>query len=304
MNLNFMNLVLDKCNFPEDAKVFFNDLADSVIAQGLESEFDAVINEYFDSKFNSDTMDKSLAQFAEKAGGSHYSYWMLMLLFALERAKPLYEKRGVPEEVIWDTFTDLRSKSYECKEIKGVWGTFVGFWFGLFMECEIIKFGRFEYQDGTYDNDFDRVCGGFTIERGRPCLGIHIPSNAGPVDYESRMKSYKMAYDFYSKEHGRTDALVCSCGSWLLYPGYKNAFPEGSNVLDFMEDWDIVRVRDDEHFGDAWRLFGKNHDKPTAELPEDSSMRRSFKKYFLEGGKPGEGVGYLVFDGEKLLTRK
>ena len=31
MNLAFMNLVLDKCEFPEDAKVYFRDLADSYI---------------------------------------------------------------------------------------------------------------------------------------------------------------------------------------------------------------------------------------------------------------------------------
>jgi len=304
MNLEFMNLVLDKCEFPEDAKVYFRDLADSVIAQGFEKEFDSFVDKYYECRFDSDVMDEIFLEFKDRAGNHSYSYWMLMLFFALERAKPLYEKRGVPEDVIWDTFTDLRSKAYECYEIYGYWGTFVGFWFGLFMRCEIIKFGRFEYQDGTYDNDFNRVCGGFTIEVGRPCLGIHIPSNFGPVDYESRMKSYKMAYDFYSKEHGRTDALVCGCGSWLLYPGYKNAFPAGSNSLDFMDDWDIVKTEEEDHFGDAWRLFGDSYQKPLEEWYEDNSMRRAFKKYFLDGGKSGEGIGYLVFDGEKILTRK
>lgn len=306
MNLEFMNLVLDKCEFPEDAKVYFRDLADSVIAQGLEAEFDSIVDTYFECGFSSGKMDEILLAFKDKAGNHSYSYWMLMLLLATERAKPLYDKRGVSEEVFWDTFTDLRSKSYECKEIYGYWGTFVGFWYGLFMRCAIIKFGRLEYQDTVYDNDTPRIYGDVKVEKGRRMLGIHIPSNAGPLDYESRMKSYKMAYDFYSKELGQTDALVCDCGSWLLYPPYKNAFHKNSNVVDFMKDFDICHVHDDKpgDFGDAWRLFGDSYQKPLEEWYEDTSMRRSFKKYFLDGGLPGEGFGYLVFDGEKLLTRK
>ena len=37
------------------------------------------------------------------------------------------------------------------------------------------------------------------------------------------------------------------------------------------------------------------------DLPEDTSMRRAFKKHLLAGGKTGAALGILVFDGEKLL---
>ena len=72
-----------------------------------------------------------------------------------------------------------------------------------------------------------------------------------------------------------------------------------------MEDWDIIRRRPEEEFGDDWRVFGAAADKkePVENYPEDTRMRRAFKKYMLEGGEFGEGVGILVFDGEKLLTR-
>ena len=139
-----MNLLLDKCNFPEDAKICFRELADRVIADGYEAEFDSMIDKYLEVHCDTDIMDGVLEEFAKKHGGNYYSYWMLLLILTSERAKPLYDKRGVPEEVFWDTFSDLRCKALECMEEHGVWGTFVAFWYGLFFTCRIIKFGRLE----------------------------------------------------------------------------------------------------------------------------------------------------------------
>lgn len=301
-----MNLVLEKCTFPEEACIFFRELADRLIVEGYEAEFDSIVDEYITSKCHTDMIEEKLKEFAAKAGGSVYTYWMLLLILAAEQAKPLYDKRGVPEEVFWDTFSDLKCKALECKEIKGVWGTFVAGWYGLFYLCRIIKFGRLEYQDADYWFDDGGVYGGVNFTRGQKLLSIHIPSSGEPFDPKARLESYKMAYDFYTKELG-IDYLPCSCGSWLLYPPYKAAFPENSNSRSFMDEFEFISVNDKpgesyEGFGDRWRVFGGHSEKPLAELPEDTSMRRGFKKYFLEGGIPGSARGILVFDGEKILT--
>ncbi len=306
MNLKFMNLVLEKCTFPEEACIFFRELADRLIAEGYEAEFDSIVDEYITSKCHCDMIDGKLKEFAAKAGNTAYEYWMLLLILAVEQAKPLYDKRGVPEEVFWDTFSDLRCKALECKEIKGVWGTFVAGWYGLFYLCRIIKFGRLEYQDAEYWEDEAKTYGGVTFTKGKKMLSLHIPSSGEPFDREARLKSYKMAYDFYTKELG-TDYLPCYCGSWLMYPPYKAAFPAGSNSRSFMDDFEYANIHSKEpgayhEFGDRWRVFGKDSEKPLAELPEDTSMRRGFKKYFLDGGCPGSANGYLIFDGEKVLT--
>lgn len=302
MNFNFAKTLMDKTSFPEEAKVFFTDLFAKVKAE-YEEEFDGIIAHYLEY-INSDATRDKLVAFAEKAGGSHYSYWMLLLLMATEHAKQKYEGRGVSDEVFFDTFSDLRCKAIECKNVKGVWGTFVAGWYGLFFTCRIIKFGRFEYEDGEFEMMNPYELGDIKITNGTPLKGIHIPSSGEPFSLEDRIKSYKMAYDFYTKETG-LDKLYCDCGSWLLFPDYRKVFPEGGGARDFMEDFDIIRRRPEEHFHDDWRVFGAAADKklPVEDYPEDTRMRRAFKKYMLEGGEPGEGIGILIYDGEKLLTR-
>ena len=224
---------------------------------------------------------------------------------ATEHAKQKYEGRGVSDEVFFDTFSDLRCKAIECKNVKGVWGTFVAGWYGLFFTCRIIKFGRFEYQDGEYYSESrpTYVLGDITVSNGTPMKGIHIPSSGEPFDLEARLASYRMAYEFYKKETG-LDYLICDCGSWLIYEPYEKLLPENSNIRSFMHDFDIIKNKEEDRFHDDWRLFGKYHRLPLAEYPEDTSMRRSFKKYMLDGGTPGEGIGMLIFDGEKLLTER
>ena len=302
MKFDFAKNLMDKTSFPDEAKVYFTELADRVKA-GYEEEFDSFIAHYV-KHIDTDVIREKLHSFADKTGENYYSCWMLLLLIASEEAKKKYDKRGVTDEVFYDTFSDLRCKVIECKNVKGVWGTFVAGWYGLFFTCRIIKFGRFEYEDGEFEMMNPYELGDIKITNGTPIKGIHIPSSGEPFDMEARLKSYKMAYDFYTKETG-LDKLYCDCGSWLLFPDYRNVFPEGGCARDFMEDFDIIRRRPEEDFGDDWRVFGAAADNkiPVEDYPEDTRMRRAFKKYILEGGEFGEGVGIIVFDGEKLLTR-
>lgn len=304
MNVQFMKLLMDKCDYPLGAKEFFVTLADKVKKDGFEEEFDKIVS-YYVREVDTGETEASLNGLAEKIGGNVYSYWMLVLMLGAEEAKKLYDKRGVTDEVFWDTFSDLKYKTVECMEEHGVWGTFVAGWYWLFFRCRIIKFGRFEYEDGEFEMMNPYELGDIKLTNGVPLKGIHIPSSGEPFTLEARLESYKMAYEFYKKETG-LDYLFCDCGSWLLFPDYREVFPEGGGALDFMEDFDIIRRREDKNggFHDCWRVFGGAHRLPSVEqYPENTRMRRAFKKYMLEGGKHGEGIGILIFDGEKLLTR-
>ena len=300
MNVQFMKLLMDKISFPEEAKEFFADLYNSV-KSSYEEEFDSFIGAY--DEIDKNGFSKKLQAFAEKAGGSYYSYWMLLLLLVSEEAKKKYEERGVSDEVFFDTFSDLTCKLIECKNVKGVWGTFVHGWYVHFLSCNIIKFGRLEYASGMYARGVPFVVGDVSIPDCSPMYYIHIPSSGEPFTLEERLKSYKMAYDFFTRETG-SEYLMCECGSWLLYPEYQKVFPEGSNSGDFYKDFTLHSVTDFPDFDDDWRVFGNTDGKKIDDYPEDTRMRRAFKKHLLNGGKNGYGEGILVYDGEKLLTRK
>ena len=300
MDFSFAKTLMDKTSFPEEAKAFFAELYDKVKTDHEEA-FTALLNAY--DEIDCDGFSKKIRAFADVAGGCcYYTYWMLLLLLASEEAKKKYDKRGVSEEIFYDTFSDLRCKLIECKEVKGIWGTFVHGWYRHFLAGNIIKLGRLEYIKGMYARGEPFVVGDVTIPDCYTMYGIHIPSTGEPFTLEERMKSYKMAYDFFKREDG-VEYLMCECGSWLLYPEYQKVFPEGSNAGDFYRDFRLHTVTDFNDFDDDWRVFGDVEGKKIEDYPEDTRMRRAFKKHLISGGKNGYGEGILLFDGERLLTR-
>ncbi len=291
LDKDFMALLMEKTQFPAEAKEFLLESADKVDAGALFAALDA----FYAGGFSTKDTQPAIDEMAKAAGLSPYTVWMLFLMQGAKQAKADYEKKGIGEDIFFATFADLRYKAIECMENYGVWGTFVAFWYPIFFSCDIVKLGRLEYETITYDGP-EYSKGGFTLRPGDRIQNIHIPSSGEPFDKAARLDSYKKAYDFFKPE----GPLVCMCHSWLLYPEYKNILKPGSNIADFQSDFDIIRV-DTEDFSDAWRVFGPDHAKPAQELPERTSMQRAFKSHLLAGGKTGEALGVLLFDGEKLL---
>ena len=63
---------------------------------------------------------------------------------------------------------------------------------------------------------------------------------------------------------------MCVCGSWLLYPPYRDILSPASNVVSFAGDWDILSSQESEEFHDAWRVFGAASKLPPEQWPEDT----------------------------------
>ena len=86
--------------------------------------------------------------------------------------------------------------------------------------------------------------------------------------------------------------MLFMCESWMLLPEHKDILPEGTNIRRFMEEYELgVFIERD---GDLWRIFGRPNSecKNYSTLPEDTSLRRIYKKYLLGGGRIGECIGY------------
>ena len=158
------------------------------------------------------------------------------------------------------------------------------------------------YENVTYEGEVPYEKNGCVVRPGDKVKSVHIPSSGEPFDQAARLASYKKAYQFF-KEELQGGPLVCVCGSWLLYPPYRGILSPTSNVVSFAGDWDILSSQESEEFHDAWRVFGAASKLPPEQWPEDTSMRRAYKKWILEGHKAGSGFGVLLFDGEKILNQ-
>lgn len=294
MNRDFLELLMERTGFPAEAQAAYNLAADKLDPAAM----DGAIDFFYENDFDIGLLTPLIEDMAENSGVSVHTVWGLFLAFAAERAHGDYIADGVSEKIFFDTFSDLRYKAIECMHNKGVWGTFVQFWYPIFYRRDIVKLGRLEYETITYDHPAREVAG-VTLRPGQKIGNIHIPSSGEPFDLDARIESYRLAYDFFKDMRG-DGPLVCICHSWLLYPEYRRVLSGTSNIVSFQDDFTVLEI-DDGAFDDAWRVFGPAADGPTAELPEDTSMQRAFKKHLLEGGKNGSALGVLVFDGERLL---
>ena len=68
-----------------------------------------------------------------------------------------------------------------------------------------------------------------------------------------------------------------------------------------MDDFEIVGSAEKEGFPNGWRVFGKYSDLPYDQLPRDTSLRRAYADWLIDGNPGGDAFGVFVFDGEKIL---
>ena len=214
-----------------------------------------------------------------------------------------YAERDLPETIFWDSMTDLRAKLVECRAVYGINGSFVASWFHGFFEMTRFALGRLQFEITELSREEPYTCRGRSVREDDKLIGMHIPS-LGPLTVDLMLDAFKRAYNFPLFSEVRvpgTDWMPFCCGSYLLYPPHYDFLPPQSNILKFMDCFDIIDYSDSEEFNDKWRIFANYKDAEPADLPRDTSLRRAFADRLLAGGKTGHGWGIFFFDGEKIL---
>lgn len=256
---------------------------------------DKISKAYFAKKIE---MKDALEQVATYATEDFHKY-VLNLLFWLHTVPMMaveYEKRGLPEDLLYETMSDLSTKMRECRELRGCTGI-EETWYFLFTDIKLFSMGRLQFKKDEflhthYSNH------GITIQKGDRVYACHIPSS-GKLSRELYLDSFQRAYEFYKPELNGT-VIPIVCASYLFYPPYmEKVFPEKSNIRRFANEFDLLLTRKYQTFGDCWRIFNRRFEGTTKGLPTDNELRRNFVKYIDEGGDFGYGYGILLYDGEK-----
>ena len=226
------------------------------------------------------------------------------LMFLLECTGYLlesYRAAGLPEAMFYNAMEDIRCKTAECLAVKGIFGTFVAHWYPGFFAMTRFAFGRLQF-DVTSHSKEDRVICSHTVTQGDLVLQCHIPSS-GPLPHEACLDSYRRAYAFF-RDKLKDELLVIRCGSWMLMPDYQPMLREcAPNIYRFARDFCLFKRNETDTFRDGWRIFHKDVEgRDIAGLPDDTRLRRAFLRYIASGNAFGTGDGYLLFDGERILT--
>jgi len=214
-----------------------------------------------------------------------------------------YEQRLLPQTICRANMEDLKWKLQECRQVYGIWGSFVPDWFAGFFRLTRFTFGRLQFELVAFPENEAYVQRELSKQEcPEQAVNIHIPSS-GPLLHEECLRSYRLAADFFRGAFpGKTVAFVCH--SWLLYPEHRHFLPANSRILDFMADFDIYSSYPDPEGSDLWRIFGLPDCSEREALPEETSLQLAYKKWLLEGNVPGIGIGvFFLEDGSGTPVR-
>ena len=266
----------------------------NLLADSFSNELCQISNMWKETRKIADTMELR-NQLSQKSGVHIYTVNAAVVIAASKWLHDEYRQKGIADDIFWDTMSDLKCKLDECKQVKGVYGTFVEDWYDGIFDMSIFKLGRFEYQVNTFDEDTPCTIGSYTLNKGDRVYSIHIPSGS-PMPLDVRLDSYKKAYEFFGRS-----PIVLMCKSWLIYSKNKEIFPPHLNLVSFGDDFHHLWDYTDENYSNCWRIFGVEYDGNPDNLPCDNTPRKAMVKWLKSGNKPGGGKGVFVFDGEKII---
>lgn len=234
---------------------------------------------------------EEIAKLGESIGIHEYTSKMLILLCKTEPLRQLYKSNGIDEKIFWDSMCDLQFKLEECRLIKGITGTFVAAWFFGFYNLTRFHLCRLQFEICETPKEYN--LNGKVIEKGTKFINVHIPRTGTKLDYDLVRKSYDLAVEMFGSEF-EGKPIYFACHSWMLYPWNIEVLKPDSNMAKFYNDFTIIES-EDRDYSDIWRLFDCEYTGNPEDLPEDTSLRRAYKKRFKEGGAWGCGQGFFEY---------
>lgn len=224
-----------------------------------------------------DTWNAGLEQLKEALGEDPGGFRRLccMLRCAL-KAKAEYDRLGISEEIYLETMGAFSRFVREHRESYGFYGFNRGSWTPRQVSCKLFRIGQLEYELTTLED--------------RDIVSLHIPTDVD-LRPEVLLPSLKAGLAEFYRIFPQYAGKPVYCHSWLLSPLLKDFLPEHSNILRFQE---LFAVETDETPGNDVLLWVfKNPRLPKEEYPENTSLQRKLKAFYLEGGQFLEGKGYL-----------
>jgi len=240
-------------------------------------------------------------EIAEAAGvlGCDKRLFALVLceMYTLHTLEIYREKGYNTETVYYDSMRDIHIWANVCLEQFGVYGIENYGWVSYQIICNMFRLGRMQFHLIEY-GEIDAELHGIKLTKGKRVINFHIPEGDS-LTAEKRLDSYRRAYDFFDQ----TGLAVFVCDSWLLYPGHREFLPEKSNIISFMDDFNIInsKERPSDTFGDLWRVFGHRKAYVYEELPKNTGLQKAYAERIKNGENLGTGFGVIVFDGENIV---
>ena len=288
-------------NFPDEAREAMLAALDELLSAREEADaFFSAIKKYANGTLpDFGSVFDAMKKFAEGRAISEYTFDLAFIICMSMHLRTRYKLMRIPTEIFIDSMYDTRAKLIECHDVRGVWGTFVGFWYPGFFDMTRFALGRLQFEPIAIK--YEVTLAGKTLRPGDVVINVHSPSGK-PLRRDDYLDSYRRACEFFAPlfEDGVTPFY---CSSWLLHSSIPEVYPAGSNTPAFAADFTIIPGTEREGRGNLWRVFGApaDQDRPIEEFPEDTSLRAALKARLLRGEPVGSAVGVQLWQNGKRI---
>jgi hypothetical protein len=228
-------------------------------------------------------------------------FWVAVFLAAAGDVRRWHAARGIPEDVTWDTLSDLGRHIARTRRRTGAAGLDSQWWVALAFQCGLFQLGRLQYtpyrlRTGMagplfwYD-EAGAEDAGEGLWPGDPALGIHIPE-AGPLTPEACDASLGAAAAFFGRHLLGHASRVGTCTSWLLDEQLAEVLPATSNIVRFQARFRMVPgARDDDD--DILRFVFDRVPASLDELRPQTELERAIVRHLRGGGHWRLRTGWL-----------
>lgn len=210
------------------------------------------------------------------------------LVFCLYRCGEVlenYRKRGIAEEIFFETFQEVKRWSdFYFNEHQRA-GIAEVAWLEQLFKMRIFKIGCLEYEMGALEEN-----NRYNLPAGK-AVKIHIPAGT-ELDESSCKKSLKDARSFIAEYFPDYTESAFVCESWLLWPGLKKFLSDKSNIIGFQNLFDIVH--EEETIFLVKFVFGLTDPNATLDgFVCKTSLQKKLLDYRASGGKFGAAYGIV-----------
>ncbi len=209
---------------------------------------------------------------------------LVVVVYKLVELKNRYDNLGIPEDIFYDTVSDitLRQEIYfDNKACIGLSKNDV-IWFRHLFNMVIFKLGTLQFQIfHMIYLDEDVVEGGYMkfdsaqkekLSSGAPVINVHIQKDAD-ISPTACDNSFEKAENFFSKYFPKHNYKAFICYSWLLYSGNQKLLNQNSNILNFAKRFEIISEINDKEEA-IGRIYGNNYRKKS-DFPQKTALQKN-----------------------------
>lgn len=216
----------------------------------------------------------------------------LCFLYALCKCEDFFNDQkalGIPENIIIDTVQEIRRHTRKYTDECGneQLGIFQIKWVGNVLSGRLFYLGRLEFEMKSIKREIEK----YGVKIGDCVLNVHIPGTKTPINKETVDLSFSLAYGFFEKYFPNFDYKGFTCHSWLMDLTLKELLPESSNIVGFLNRFDIVDAKESD--STLKHVFDKNAAyENVGQYTPKTSLQKAVIEHIKNGGRLYMSLGY------------